>query len=104
MPRVTLSAAQVGLFSFDANYTKLTPHYEFDLSQFRDPIHKFRSKRGRDPEVKEWIKSDARFLTVLSMVKILVSDAIDKQQQNWISISFRDYHGRWKSEAVAELV
>ena len=104
MAHTTLQAANVVLMSFSGDYTKITPHYEFDLNQFRDPMHKFRDKRGRDAEVQSWISTDVRLPAIIGFVKIMVSDVIDKQAQGWIAISFRDYHGRWKSEAVTELV
>lgn len=108
MPRVEISKASIGIYSFNHVTQSPIPHYEFDLNTFRDPMGNRTllddCKDGRAPRVQEWIKADPRYVAIMDSVTHLVKDHVDHGKSGWLSIAFRDYHGLWKSRAIAELV
>lgn len=107
MSLVPFKDANVGVFSFDSTTTKPLPHYEFDLSVFRDPMNRkeFKEcKNGSDFKILTWIREDVRFKALLNECITLAHDARENQGKRWITLCFRDHHGRWKSRAVATLI
>ena len=107
MPRVNMGQAQIWIYSFNAHVKSPLPHYEFNLDSFRDPMGNknliSRCKDGTNQLVKDWIKLDPRFSTILNQCIIITKD-LERSELKWLSLGFRDYHGIWKSCAVAELV
>lgn len=105
MPRVQATLAKVGLYSLPYTANPFQA-YLVDLSAFRDPMGQpdLRLLDGRDARVREWIKDDPRYIPLLHEVRCLVADVIGSQKKAWMSIAFRDHHGKWISPAVAELI
>lgn len=105
MPRTTIGLAEVGLYIAAAT-TPLTSWYEVNCFNMRDPIGREDLKKltGADPAVKEFVRADPKLPAIISHCHMLVHDAVKKQGLNYISITFRDHHGKWISRAVGELV
>lgn len=107
MPKVELALSNVAIFSLSSSSTTKVM-YDFDVNHFRDPMgNKGLMKEcadGKDPKVIEWIKVDPRTQPILTECIALAKDIIDHQGKKWLTIGFRDYHGRWISRAVATLV
>lgn len=103
-----MSKATVGIYSYARGATHLEPQFEFDLEKFRDPIGSKQLKAvatdGTHEEVKKWIMSDPRMVGIIDQCKLLAEDHIRHGGFKWLSIGFTDYHGRWISRAVAEIV
>lgn len=104
MPRMERHDANIGLYAFSSKSVLQYSQYEVDMNKFRDPIHKFRTLDGRNKEVQEWIKADKRMEMITRVIDLLIADQLGDQKSQWISIGFRDYHGRWISAAVVELL
>lgn len=107
MPRVMFTLANVGVYSFSSTTVKPTAHYEFDLTEFRDPMNKDMfngATDGRDVLVQNWVKDDHRFKALLAECELIAHDQKVNHGGRWLTLAFRDFHGRWKSPAVAELV
>lgn len=110
--RVVLALADIGLYAVGTSKTSpnLNFHYQFDCSQFRDPIgqRNLRGMDGKDAKVQAFIMEDPRLRTILSMVKLIAADCgaltDDNRGGKWTTIAFTDHHGRYISAAVAELV
>lgn len=107
MPRVMIGKASIAVYAFPACAQGPMTHYEFDLSDFRDPLGNknlmSQCKHGSDDKVKVWIKTDPRYPTILNQCIILAKDS-EKRGIKWLTLGFKDYHGIWKSGAVAELI
>ena len=107
MPLVSITQAEIGIYSLSGDTKNPIPSFEFDLQHFRDPLGNLTLRKtctdGRDPVVQEWIKVDPRFAPILEQVIILVKDH-KHSGGKWITVGFRDYHGTWISRAVACLV
>jgi hypothetical protein len=95
--------AEVGIYSFNHSTTAPIAQYEISLHQFRDPMRSFKQVDGTDPKVQEWISSDRRLPSVLHVVEMLAEDQVRAGKSKWLTIAFRDHHGKWISRAVAEI-
>lgn len=106
--RVSVPEAQIGLYAASERVGSMPqfPHYTFKVGQLRDPIGHapFKGLDGRDPEVRKWIQEDKRVKAIIDQVRMLAHDHIKTAQQKWLSICFRDIHGKWISAALAEIV
>ena len=108
---------QIGVYSFGSK-GPATPksQFEFDVSKFRDPAgqKQFKGGCGVDPDVRAWVGEDDRVPAIIANCLLLAEDLIRAKPSttgarteapaDWLSFSFRDFHGRWASPAVAELV
>ena len=86
--------------------TNLTLQYTFDVNHLRDPIgHKaFTGKDGRWLVVRNWIASDRRVGSIRDEVKRICWDHVKIAKGRWISVAFEDYHGKWISAALVEII
>jgi len=102
MPITTIGLAKVGLYSIPTS--RPTPqiifHWRVDCSRLRDPIgqHHLRGKDGRDKEVQDFLIKDPRVEPILHAIRMIAAE-----RQNWTTIAFHDYHGKWISTAMVEL-
>ena len=105
----------VGIYSFGSkNSSAPAAQFSFDVSAFRDPTgqKQFEGKDGTDPEVVKWVLCDDRARAVVAHCLLLADDLVkpkvrgDKAeptaQSQWLSFSFKDFHGKWTAPAVAE--
>lgn len=105
---------QIGIYSYASTAQKsLAGQFEFDVSQFRDPAGQKqflgRDICGVDAEVRDWVGQDRRVPVLVKECRLLAEDLIRPKQNEkapcqWLSISFKDRHGKWIAPAVAELV
>lgn len=113
---------QIGIYSYASTAQKsLAGQFEFDVSQFRDPQGQKqffgRDICGIDAEVRDWVGQDRRVPVLIKECRLLAEDLIRPKQTGvtngvtqekapcqWLSISFKDFHGKWIAPAVAELV
>lgn len=113
MPRVIPATAEVGIYTFGVkakNPHRPQVHYLIDVAGLRDPMSNRGFKKsyadGRAGEVLEFVQEDPRMEAILDTIRILChthlrSNAADGK---WLSIGIADYHGRWTSPAVGEIV
>lgn len=107
MPRTTINIAEVAVYSFKKATPLPIAHYEINLDNLRDPMGQpsMKNLNGLAPTVQAFIRLDPRFSPILDQCIQLVSDKCSQGPgEKWITIGFRDYHGRWKSVAMAELI
>lgn len=81
--------------------------YEFQVDHLRDPQGRkdFRHLTGKDPIVRAFVTADPRVGAILAEVQRIVYDHVKtKAAKAPLVIAFRDFHGRWKATAVAEIV
>jgi hypothetical protein len=88
--------------------------FEFDVSTFRDPVgqKQFNRAVGTCPDVRDWVAQDRRVPGVVNVCRLLAEDLCRPHPKGtgtevisgWLSISFKDHHGKWIAPAVAELV
>ena len=106
--RTDFSQAQIGIYSYKHGGAPADSQFEFDLERFRDPIGNQNLRKvaqdGTHAEVKKWIREDPRLPAILESVRLLAEDRIVHGGFKWISFAFTDFHGRWISRAVAEIV
>lgn len=107
---------QIGIYSFGLNTVKQpSAQFEFDVSKFRDPVgqKQFNRALGTCPDVRDWVGQDKRVAGVIQMCQLLAEDLVRPHKKadgkeeaisGWLSISFKDHHGKWISPAIAELV
>ena len=109
----------VGIYSFGVK-GNITPKCQFtvDVTKFRDPSgqKQFKNLNGIDPEVRDWVGEDARMAGVVENCLLIADDLLKPKAvadgekttvapaSAWLSIAFKDHHGRWAAPAVAELV
>lgn len=103
--RVSLHDASIALYTY-GKHTKNAPipSFEFDLMEFRDPMPHFKETTGADPKVQEWLRDDKKVLAIIHQCRLLADEYISIGHGGWLSIGFRDYHEKWISRGVAELV
>lgn len=82
------------------------PRYLTEIDSFSDPMGQaeFRKIDGRNPKIQTWIQKDAKVKALVESYVGLVKDHITHNKEFFVSLAIRDYHGRWRSAAVAELV
>lgn len=102
---------QIGLASFSFNQLQTTAmkyRYVINVNSLRDPIGQKDLRDscadGRDPKVLAWIKSDLRIPAILQAVEMIGEGDIKADHESFIGIAFADFHGKWISTAVVELV
>jgi RNase adaptor protein for sRNA GlmZ degradation len=106
---------EIGIYSFGENCDKKPQaQFEFDVSKFRDPVgqKQFNKAVGTQADVRDWVGQDKRVPALVQQCRILAEDLIrphkkdgkDEQISAWLSLSFKDHHGKWISPAIAELV
>ena len=114
----TRNKPNVGVYSFGrlpgAETGGPAAQFEFDVSAFRDPAgqKQFIGLYGIAPGVRDWVCEDRRMPAILDQCLMLAEDLIrphkkgesTEQLSHWLSISFRDHHGRWIAPAIAEAV
>ena len=105
MPRTSIGQASIGIYSIGAE-TKINsiPMYEFEVIQFRDPMHRFPDLTGTDPVVKEYLKEDPKTAAIIQTVLLLAADHVDHGGSKWLTIAFRDYHEKWIARGLANIV
>lgn len=107
----------VGIYSFGVKSKTLPKaQFEFDVTNFRDPSgqKQFRGLCGMDPAVVTWVAQDPKVQAIVDQVRMLVADLrmpitsadgkSTSPRSQWISFSFKDYHGKMIAPAVAEYV
>jgi hypothetical protein len=120
MPRVPLHTTtkdpdrpQIGVYSFGADAPKqMLAQFEFDVTTFRDPTGQKQFTTFTDgtvPAVRDWVAQDRRIPAVVEQCLMLADDMLQKKNDkeaisSWVSIAFKDHHGRWIAPAVAECV
>lgn len=125
MPRVKFTdtasndGSKIGVYSFgDKVGGGPAAQFEFDVTKLRDPAgqKQFSGMNGTNPAVRAWVSADKRVEAILNQCLILADDLIKPKQREtsgvirydpvstWLSFAFRDYHGKWASPAIAELV
>ncbi len=119
MPRVRPNdknmKPQIGVYSFADTTPASTGQFEFDVSKFRDPMgqKQFVNLNGTHPDVRKWVAQDPRVGVVVQECMLLADDLVKAKSNNggelksvcdWLSISFKDHHGKWTSPAITEIV
>ena len=106
----------IGVYSFGTAAAKGLPaaQFEFDVSKFRDPVgqKQFNKAYGTNPDVREWVCRDRRMPAVVDLCLMLAEDLLKPRKKgnseesisHWLSLGFRDFHGKWIAPAVAEEV
>lgn len=105
MPSTTLGTAQIGLFVVGAQ-NRVGAMYEFNCFNFRDPMGQpdLRELSGISPAVQLFIADDPKTQPLIDHCLLLAHDRVKKQNDPYLSLLFRDHHGKWISRALAELV
>lgn len=107
MTMASPETADVGVYSFTAAVRNPTAHFEFDLNSWRDPMGSRELtaayKNGSNEATRKFVSEDPRFPILLQECINIMTDVLHNGGK-WTSIGFRDYHGKWKSRAVADLV
>lgn len=123
MPRVAFvpnPKPDIGIFSFgEQDRVKPKSQYEFNVANLRDPQGQvqFKGLAGNDPAIVKWIAEDPRVAGIVSNCLLLAEDLLSKRVKgdqstgtkvesisSYVSISFRDHHGKWIAPAIAEIV
>lgn len=106
--RVGTEAAEIIIYSMRTVSRTYSPQFSFDVGKFRDPMGNVRLTAqyhdGQPMAIREWIKEDPRMPGILDMCSLIANDRITHAHRKFLSIAFRDYHARWISRAVAEVV
>ena len=109
MARVALMDAQIALYTYaKSTSTKLmpVPTFEFVCDGLRDPMARpdLRMLSGSHPAVQEYLREDPRVLAIIHASRMLADEYVKVNKGGWLSLGYRDYHERWISRGVAELV
>ena len=112
--RTDLRNAEVCLYSYGSlvKNGRSAPQcdYVIDVAGFRDPMSnrgfKNTYRDGRPSQVQDYVREDPRFAAILDTVRILVSSHVTSQAADkaWVSIAFRDHHGKWIAPAIVESI
>lgn len=107
---------QIGVYSYGYGTKQEAPQaqFEFDVSGFRDPVgqKQFNKALGTFPDVRDWVCEDRRVPAILDTCQLLAEDLLKPRPKGntteamsvWVSFSFKDFHGKWISPAIAEAV
>lgn len=107
---------QIGVYSYGSKGIKgeISAQFEFDVTQFRDPSgqKQFKGAKGSDPDVRDWVCQDRRLPAILDMCILLAEDLLKPRKHggteevisHWLSLAFKDHHGKWIAPAIAEAV
>jgi RNase adaptor protein for sRNA GlmZ degradation len=76
-------------------------HWRFDCSNFRDPIGQahLRNLDGRDAKVQAFLMEDPRFKAIVHAARMIA-----EEKAAWTAIAFHDFHGKYISTGLVELV
>lgn len=117
----TIDMPTIGIVSFGAK-TPGAPkcQFEVDVSKLRDPSgqKQFGGRNGSEPPVVKWVSEDPRIAGIVASCRLIAEDLCATRKRtgsdgktvesgpltHWLSIGFKDYHGRWIAPAVAEYV
>lgn len=106
--RTISETAEVVIYSMRTVSNKFSPMFSFDVGKFRDPMGNTRLTSlyhdGQPVAVRDWIKEDPRMNGILEAVTMIATDRIKNSGRKFLSFAFRDYHARWISRAIAEVV
>lgn len=106
--RVSSDIAEILIYSMKTSSTKFLPQFSFDVGKFRDPIGNKKLTNmfydGVHIAVRDWVKEDPKIPGLLDQCLLIANDRITHGEVKFLSLAFRDYHGKWISRAVAELV
>lgn len=106
------SNTEIAIYTF-GRLGKMVPpraHYVIDVSGIRDPLSNRGFKNtftdGRPGEIQKFVAEDPRMNAILDTVKLIAYDQLRSKagSKKWLSIAFRDHHGKWGSVAVGEIV
>jgi hypothetical protein len=112
MPRVLAGtgSAQLALYSCGVE-TDPQPNanYIIDVSGLRDPLSnrgfRYTHNDGRALDVQKFVEEDPRIDAIRQQVAILAYLHFGgRRDAPWMSLAFRDHHGKWISPAVTELM
>ncbi len=119
MPRTELTVnkerrPQIGIYSGGVG-KGAAGQFEFNVSLLRDPTgqKQFSGMNGTHGNVIEWVKQDKRVQIIVKDCLILADDLIKPKHKEgkepeaacaWLSLAFRDHHGKWIAPAVSEIV
>lgn len=111
------STPEIGLYSYSSHSKESPPtaQYVIDVSHLRDPLSNRGFKNtepdGCSPAVKKFVRDDPRVGAIVETVEMLAymllrSPGVDHKTYagTWLSVAFRDHHGRWIAPSVAEIV
>lgn len=116
MPRVSTPSAEIGIYSFGRlTNTKdrmpVSAQYFIDVSGLRDPSSNRGFRKlyddGRAEDIQNYVKDDPRIDAIFDAVRMIAHLNLRSPQTadlKWLSIAFRDHHGRWTAPAVAEII
>lgn len=114
MPRVTLTQAEIALYTYGRKVKtgRVVPSsdYVIDVDGLRDPLSnrgfKNEFRDGRPVKVREFIKEDPRVPAIIDTVKLLVEAHVRSvgHDRTWVAISLRDHHGKWIAPAIGEVL
>lgn len=106
--RTVSETAEIVIYSMRTVSNKFSPMFSFDVQKFRDPLGNVQltSKYhdGQHEAVKKWISEDPRMKGIIDSVRMLAQDRIKSGTGRFLSIAFRDFHAKWISRAIAEVV
>lgn len=106
--KVDAEKAEIIIYSMRTVSHSYSPQFSFDVGKFRDPMGNSKLTSvyndGQHVAVRDWIKEDPRMPGILDMCSLIANDRITHAKRRFMSIAFRDYHAKWISRAVAEVV
>lgn len=106
--RTSVDKCEILIYSMRLECTTYHPQFDFNVSKFRDPQGNAKLMKlyhdGQHVEVKEWIKIDPRMQGIIDATLLIAYDRLKHGIQKFLSIGFRDFHAKWISRAVAEIV
>ena len=119
MPRVGREATTIkptiGVYSSDTTNKNTAGQFEYDVTSFRDPAgqKQFVGLNGTHPTVRDWMKLDHRVNVIVQECMLLADDLVKEKKAddkvtppvcNWLTFTFKDFHGKWAGPAIAEIV
>jgi hypothetical protein len=114
MPRVNLAQSEIALYTFGklckSPITPPATDYLIDVAGMRDPMSnrgfKLQFSDGRPGLVQKFVSEDPRYNAIEESVKFLAHIQLKSKAASgkWLTIAFRDHHGKWIAPAVGELV
>lgn len=105
MTPVSVGTAQIGLYAC-GSADRVGAMYEFNCFNFRDPMSRddLRKLTGKDSEVQSFIAKDPKIPALLDHASLLIYDMIKVHKNPFISLLFRDHHGKWIARGIVELL
>ena len=82
-------------------------YYSVNVTNLRDPIGQAHMvtafEDGTAPTVVKWVKEDKRVPAILDTLQMITEAHLRAGKEQYITLAFYDYHGKWISPALAEL-